>query len=171
MPWWLLLIGGYLLLQKASAAQPGAVNVFSQPVALLEQAVQAWKFDPRGNPYDAQFNALESQYNLPVGMLRRVIWQESRFNPSAVSPAGAQGIAQFMPATAAAMGFNPLDPVASINHAAAYLADLYATTGSWINALAAYNWGVGNVLTKGVAAAPTETQQYVTSITSDLGIA
>lgn len=140
-------------------------------VVAVEQAVGVWKYDPRGNVYDDTFNAAEASYGLPAGMLRRVAWQESRFNPDAQSPAGAQGLMQFMPATAASFGIDPLDPVASINAAAKYLASLYNQTGSWSNALGSYNWGVGNVLRKGLANAPAETQEYVSSITTDLNIA
>src|ERR1700683_1338382 len=62
---------------------------------------------------------------LPVAFLTRLIWQESNFQVNAVSPAGASGIAQFMPGTASARGLaNPFDPEAAIPKAAALLAEM-----------------------------------------------
>jgi soluble lytic murein transglycosylase-like protein len=61
----------------------------------------------------------------PVEFFARVIWQESRFNASAVSPKGAEGIAQFMPRTADWHGLgNPFDPIEALRHAASYLREL-----------------------------------------------
>ena len=76
----------------------------------------------------------------------RQINQESGFNPNALSPAGAEGIAQFEPGTAAGLGLNPLDPVAALN-AAAHLMASYNHTygGNYAMALAAYNGGSGTV--------------------------
>lgn len=138
---------------------------------VIEQAVGAWKYDPRGNQYDAAFTAAEQKYSLPEGMMRRMAWQESRFNASATSPVGAQGLMQFMPSTASSMGFSALDPFASIDAAGRYMASLYAATGNWRDALAAYNWGIGNIKSKGYLQAPAETQQYASSIMADLNLA
>ena len=76
----------------------------------------------------------------------RQINQESGFNPNALSPTGAEGIAQFEPGTAAGLGINPLDPVAALN-AAAHLMASYNHTygGNYAMALAAYNGGSGTV--------------------------
>ena len=101
----------------------------------------------------------------------RQIQQESGFNPNARSSAGALGIAQFMPATAAGLGVNPLDPRASLQAAARYMASLVSQFGgSQEEALAAYNAGPGavqNALASGdnwLAQLPVETQNYVNSI-------
>jgi len=75
-----------------------------------------------------------------------------------------------MPATAAEMGIDPLDPFAAIDAAARYLRSLYRQTGAWDKALAAYNWGIGNVQRKGIARAPTETQNYFRQILADIGL-
>lgn len=152
-------------------ASSDLTSVVSTAVSDVIGALQLWKYDPRGNQYDSAFNAAEAQYGLPAGMLRRVAWQESRFDPLAVSPVGALGLMQFMPSTAASLGVNPADPFSSITGAAKYLASLYRQTGTWTLALAAYNWGIGNVNNYGIAQAPAETRQYVASITADLGIA
>lgn len=134
------------------------------------RAIQAWKIDPRGNKYDAQFTELEKVHGLPSGLLRRVAWQESRFNDAAKSPAGAVGLFQFMPATAKEFGINPLSATQSAQAAAKYLEQLYKRFGNWSDALASYNWGQGNVAKKGRFASPKETQKYFASITADLGI-
>jgi soluble lytic murein transglycosylase-like protein len=166
----LLIFSGIGLVLWFVSRQSGVGSEVGSVISSVERAVGAWKYDPRGNDYDAAFTQAERAWNLPEGMLRRVAWQESRFNAGAKSPAGAQGLMQFMPATASQFGINPFDPVASINAAAKYFAQLYISTGNWSNALGAYNWGVGNIQRKGLASAPAETQQYVASITSDLNI-
>lgn len=125
--------------------------------------------------YSSAIAAAEFQYSLPQGLLHRVIYQESHFRTdiidgSTVSPAGAVGIAQFMPETAASLGVNPYDPYDSITGAARYLRDLRKQVSSWSEALAAYNWGIGNVKRKGLAAAPQETKTYVAAITADVGV-
>src|SRR4029077_12163890 len=71
----------------------------------------------------------------------RQIQEESGFNPNEVSPAGAIGIAQFMPATAAGLGINPRDPIQSLCAAALLMARYVHTFGSYSKALAAYNAG------------------------------
>lgn len=115
--------------------------------------------------------AAETRYGIPDNLLVRQAWQESRFNPRAVSPVGAQGLMQFMPATAKEWGVNAFDPASSADGAGRYMKWLYGRTGSWPLALAAYNWGIGNVLKKGMAAAPTETRNYVAQIGADTGLA
>src|SRR5712691_6679787 len=83
---------------------------------------------------------------LPPMPFARLIWKESRFNPQAVSPKGAQGIAQFMPATAETRGLDdPFEPKAAIVHSASLLADLKAEFGNIGLAAAAYNAGAERV--------------------------
>jgi hypothetical protein len=106
--------------------------------------------------------------DLPVVFLTRLIWQESNFHPDAVSPAGARGIAQFMPATAGARGLaDPFDPESAIPKAAALLAELRQQFGNLGLAAAAYNAGPGRVarFVAGQADLPAETQDYVSIIT------
>lgn len=117
----------------------------------------------------------EQAGGIPDGMLARLLWQESRYRPEIIdgrkrSPVGALGIAQFMPATAREMGIDPLEPFQAIAAAGRYLSSLYRQTGSWSEALAAYNWGIGNVKRKGLAAAPKETRNYFGQILADLGM-
>ena len=78
--------------------------------------------------------------SLPVAFLTRLIWQESSFRPDTISPAGAQGIAQFMPKTAYERGLaNPFDPEEAIPKSAELLADLKQRFGNLGLAAAAYN--------------------------------
>lgn len=121
--------------------------------------------------YESLILASEREYGLPAGLLARVLWQESRFRPDIISgkvksSAGALGIAQFMPSTAMELGVDPLDPRQAIPGAARYLFKLYRRTGSWREAVAAYNWGIGNVQRKGIASAPQETIDYLASVFS-----
>lgn len=95
----------------------------------------------------------------------RQIQQESGFNPTAKSGAGALGIAQFMPDTAAGMGIDPLDPAAALYAAAQLDANnLQKYGGDWQKALAAYNAGGGNVDKYGGVPPFAETQSYVNNI-------
>lgn len=103
----------------------------------------------------------------------RQINQESGFNPNAVSPAGAVGIAQFLPSTAAGLGFNPYDPVAALNGAAHLMANYnHNYGGNYAKALAAYNGGPGAVqnAVNGCGEAnwmnclPGETRNYIRTI-------
>jgi soluble lytic murein transglycosylase-like protein len=83
---------------------------------------------------------------LPGEFFARVIWQESRFNARALSPKGAEGIAQFMPATASWHGLaDPFDPMESLRHSAAYLRELLDRFGNLGLAAAAYNAGPARV--------------------------
>lgn len=131
----------------------------------------------RAAPFLAAFKASELKHGLPTDLLNRVAYQESRYNPDAVSPVGAAGLMQFMPATAREFGIDPKDPFQSIDAAGKYLAQLYRMFKSWPIAIAAYNWGPGNMkkhLTKhgrlNIAALPDETRKYL-SIATDIGIA
>jgi hypothetical protein len=106
---------------------------------------------------------------LPVDFLTRLIWRESSFRPHVTSPAGAQGVAQFMPGTAAERRLaDPFDPEQAIPEAAAFLAELVRQFGNLGLAAAAYNGGptrVANWL-DGKGGLPAETRNYVLVITS-----
>ncbi|SDN99280.1 Sporulation related domain-containing protein [Methylobacterium phyllostachyos] len=106
--------------------------------------------------------------NLPVPFLTRLIWRESSFRVGVVSPAGAQGVAQFMPGTARERGLlDPFDPEQAIPHAAHLLADLKSQFGNLGLAAAAYNGGAGRVSKwlAGDGGLPEETRAYVAAIT------
>ncbi|HLY46848.1 MAG TPA: lytic transglycosylase domain-containing protein [Stellaceae bacterium] len=105
---------------------------------------------------------------LPAAFLARVLWQESRFDSDATSRAGAEGVAQFMPQTAAERGLaDPRDPGSAIAHAARLLADLAARFGNLGLAAAAYNAGSGRVARwlDAQSDLPAETRLYVAAVT------
>lgn len=107
-------------------------------------------------------------HGLPVPFFARLIWQESRFDPRAVSRAGARGVAQFMPKVAAELGLeDPFDPIAALPVSARFLQSHYRTFGNLGLAAAAYNAGPRRVLDwlarRGKL--PEETRQYVLNIT------
>jgi hypothetical protein len=111
-----------------------------------------------------------SDNELPEEFLTRLIWQESRFDPAAISPAGAQGIAQFMPQTAALRGLaNAFEPLQALRESASYLRELRTTfRGNLGLAAAAYNAGPGPVeawLADRRRSLPAETQAYVRIVT------
>lgn len=116
------------------------------------------------------FSSLEQQNGLPPGILNAVMNQESGGNPNAVSPAGAVGAFQFMPATAQQYGIDPTDPNQSAQAAATMLGQLNQKyQGSIPHVLAGYNWGQGNVDRQGLQNAPPETQNYIQSVMGKLG--
>lgn len=109
-----------------------------------------------------------ARHGLPASFMTRLIWRESSFRPHVVSYAGAQGIAQFMPGTAAERGLlDPFDPDEAIPASAALLADLRDRFGNLGLAAAAYNAGPRRV-ERWLAEAtylPLETEDYVLFVT------
>ncbi|GJD80042.1 transglycosylase [Methylobacterium gregans] len=150
-PHWILAALGALLLAGAARAAPaeGATETVEQALCrLIEGSAKA-----RG---------------LPVPFLTRLIWRESSFKVGVVSPAGAQGVAQFMPGTARERGLtDPFDPEQAIPHAAHLLADLKRQFGNLGLAAAAYNGGPQRVTNwlAGTGGLPAETRAYVLWIT------
>jgi len=98
-------------------------------------------------------------------LLTALVWTESAFRVGAVSPAGAIGLGQLMPGTAAGMGVDPFDPHDNLRGAATYLAQQLNTFGSVDLALAAYNAGPGRVTKSGGIPNIAETQAYVRIVT------
>ena len=114
-------------------------------------------------------DAAADKYGLPRRLVRSVISRESDFQPQAVSPKGAIGLMQLMPATAEALGADPRDPAQNVDAGTRYLRDLLEKYdgGLW-HALAAYNAGPGAVdKYQGVPPYP-ETIHYVGKIDRDL---
>ena len=111
-----------------------------------------------------------SRWNVSAGLLAAQLMAESGFNPFAVSPAGARGIAQFMPGTADAYGLrDPFDPDSAIDAQAHLMSDLLAQFRDVALALAAYNAGPAPVSACGCVPPYPETQAYVTRILGLLG--
>lgn len=139
-----------------------------QLVDRIKKAIQAeirrWKVDYTANIVDTA-----NQYGVDPNLALAVAQQESGMNPNARSGAGAIGLFQLMPGTAADMGVNPNDPVQNIEGGVKYLAQMLARfNGDTSLALAAYNAGPGNVDKYGGVPPFQETQNYVSSILSSL---
>lgn len=113
--------------------------------------------------------AFAVHWRLPAGYFARLIWQESRFDPAALSPAGAEGIAQFMPSTGRLRGLvDPFDPAEALARSAEYLRFLQLKFGNLGLAAAAYNGGEGRIsryVANGGGALPGETRAYVMIVT------
>ena len=110
------------------------------------------------------------RWNVSAALISAQLYAESNFNPFAQSPAGAQGIAQFMPGTARAYGLsNPFDAYAAIDAQAHLMRDLLRRFASVPLALAAYNAGPGAVAACGCVPPYPETRAYVTKILGLLG--
>jgi soluble lytic murein transglycosylase-like protein len=118
---------------------------------------------PGATPYAAEISAAAARNGVDPNVLTGLIRAESNFDPNAGSPAGAQGLTQLMPGTAAGLGVsNPLDPVQSIEGGARYLRQqLDHFGGDVTKALAAYNAGPGAVERFGGVPPYEETQNYV----------
>ncbi len=136
---------------SANTYQPAPPLPRSQYVAMAEQDASAVGISP---------TYFVNQINL-----------ESGFNPNAGSPSGAEGIAQFMPGTAAGLGIDPWNPVQALNAAAHVMANAYHTYGDYAKALGAYNAGSGTLQNavnscgaKWLSCMPAQTQNYVAII-------
>lgn len=151
-----------LSMRRSFAADPGGLNA----VTILPE-VEVPPRPPlstfRRPEFIPEAEAAARRHGVPVEGWVAQVWTESRFDPNVCSPAGACGLAQFMPGTAADFGIDPFDPEASLDAGARYMRRLYDRYGSWSLAAAAYNWGAGNV-NKWLARqkeAPHETRNYV----------
>jgi hypothetical protein len=143
--------GGQTANNPATPVPPPAALPKSQYVAIAQQAAVS--------------------AGIPATYFVNQINVESGFNPNAMSPSGAVGIAQMIPSTAAGIGANPYDPVSALNGAARLMAGYYKQYGDYAKALAAYNAGSGT-LNYAVQAGganwmsyiPAETRNYIFKI-------
>lgn len=157
------------------AGQPAAASAAPAPVQadlaeapavpdyiIADPARHAAAIPPR---YAAKLAELSARYELSPALMEAVVWQESRWNENAVSPVGAQGLAQLMPGTARYLGVDPRDPFANLEGGARYLREQLDRFGGDIEkALAAYNAGPGRVERAGGIPDIRETKAYVAAI-------
>ena len=135
---------------SGSSTVMGNVTVPGQYVSTIEQAA--------------------TNNGIPASLLAALVSHESGFDPTAVSSAGAEGIAQFMPGTAAGMGIDPDNPTEAINAAAKLLGSYTRQFGSYSDALAAYDAGSSAVERYGGIPPYAETQAYVPAVLSMAGL-
>ncbi len=138
------------------------------PAATAAPAASLTGLPPAGQRYAAQIEQAARAAGIPPALLAAVVWSESGFNPSATSSAGAVGLTQLMPGTAAGLGVTDRrDPAQSLRGGAAYLAQQLQSFGGRTDlALAAYNAGPGAVRKHGGIPPYPETQKYVSTVLS-----
>jgi soluble lytic murein transglycosylase-like protein len=148
------------------APATGSASPTSSTFASTLDAAQAGASPTTGAAYAPLIEQAAARYGLDPAVLYGLIQQESGFDPSARSSAGALGLTQLMPSTAASLGVaEPLDAVQSIEGGARYLSGLlHQFAGNTADALAAYNAGPGAVQQYGGVPPYPETQQYVTKV-------
>lgn len=132
----------------------------------------AWMSLGNAPDYIPTLNEIEQQYGLPQNLLAAVAFQESSFNPSAVNgSSGATGMFQLLPQYYPNAGVNWQNDATT---AASVLSGYFNQFGNWQDALAAYNWGPGNLQNSGATSLsqlPSETQGYVTNIVANVPVA
>jgi soluble lytic murein transglycosylase-like protein len=145
-----------------------AITAAPQAVDLVSGA--AINPSPARGQYAPVINAAAQQYGISPALVDAVMWQESRYNPRAISSAGAIGLMQLMPGTARSLGVNPHDPWQNVFGGAAYLRTQLDRFGNNVPlALAAYNAGPEAVAKHGGVPPYAETRNYVSTIMRRLG--
>ena len=148
-----------------------AASQYANSVRLLPPSVitpSKWNTLAYNGKYRGEYLTLAKQaarkYNIPENIFLRLVQQESNWNPQAKSHKGALGLAQLMPATASALGVDPMDPRENLDGGARYLKRQYDKFRDWRLALAAYNAGPGAVERYKGIPPYKETQNYVKAI-------
>ena len=144
----------------------GSESLSEQPVAVYSSTSQP--STPLGSDkawLEPIIAKASSRYGVDTGLIKAVIKAESNFNPTAVSSAGARGLMQLMPGTARSLGVNDsFDPEQNVMAGTRFLRDLLDRyNGDVDSALAAYNWGPGNVDRK-PERMPRETRNYLVRV-------
>jgi soluble lytic murein transglycosylase-like protein len=120
-------------------------------------------------PYAAMFEAAGARYGIPAKVLAAIGYVESRFRTDAVSSAGAVGMMQFLPSTAASMGVDPHDPASAIDGTARYLRSALDRFGSIEQAIASYNVGPGAIARAGGVPPGSQAERYLTNVLDATG--
>jgi len=164
--------------QVLSIGDDGAVTTYAGPAVHTTEGATAIAPPEAAPPMRAPpeevvrlIQESSTRHAVPAPIVEAVAWQESRFNHAAVSPKGARGVMQLMPATAGDLGVDPADLRGNIDGGAAYLAQQLRRFGDVKLALAAYNAGPKAVERYGGVPPYAETQSYVRAIMARLAAA
>lgn len=144
-------------LKESGQNEAGPDNIREEPAAGDSNVV-----GPETGGLDGIIDRASQRFQVDSGLIKAVIKAESNFNPNAVSSAGAQGLMQLMPSTARGLGVtNSFDPEQNVMAGTRFLKQMLDRYDGNINsALAAYNWGPGNLEKKG-GLLPRETREYL----------
>ncbi|HET9058750.1 MAG TPA: NlpC/P60 family protein [Acidimicrobiales bacterium] len=165
-------VGNPVAIRRVTGLAPGATTGVPGGPAAVAGLSQIQPSATNAVPADLQpiFDLAAAKYQVPPALLSSVASTESGFSPDAVSGAGAQGLMQLMPTTAASLGVDPFDPTQAVPAAARLLSSYHQEFGSWSLAVAAYNAGPEAVQRFGGVPPYSQTQSYVTKVMSGAGM-
>jgi hypothetical protein len=167
--------GGKMVDAPHTGSSVGVHSLYGTPSAIRRVLPTAPSASPgpsagpalAGVPYASLFSRAGARYGVDPALLAAVAKTESAFDPSAVSPAGAKGLMQLMPGTAASLGVDALDPAQAVDGSARLLKQLLSRFGGHVDlALAGYNAGPGAVDRYGGVPPYAETRTYVQRVTA-----